>query len=92
MIRVRPSKAPVEILYFNDYSCTSCNRSKPWVDGLRRTYGDLVRIVAIPYPVTPEGPLVAQAAWAAHAQGAFWKLHDRLLSTRDPRAKIGAKE
>ena len=76
-----PSKAPVEILYFNDVGCASCSRGKTLVDGLRRTYGDLVRIVAIPLPASRDGWLFAQAAWAAHAQGAFWKLHDRLLST-----------
>jgi RNA polymerase sigma factor (sigma-70 family) len=85
-----PAGAPVEILYFNDYDCGWCRRGKTLLDGLRQTYGKHIRVVARPLPMeaerSPNGGLVAEAAWAAHAQGKFWELHDKLFSpasTRD---------
>ena len=80
-----PAGAPAEILYFNDYSCPWCGRGKELVDGLHRSYGKLVRIVARPVPapaVSPDGQLAAEAAWAAHAQGKFWEMHYCLLGSR----------
>jgi hypothetical protein len=87
--RLGPSKAPVEILYLNDYDLIGAERGKVIVDGLRRTYRDLVEIVALPVPSTPprepNGPLVAEAAWAAHEQGKFWQMHDKLFTLHAPR-------
>jgi hypothetical protein len=80
-----PAKAPVEVLYFNDYDCMGCGRGKPMVDGLRASYGSNLRLIARPVPVLQPQPngnsqLVAEAAWAAHAQGKFWEMHDKLFS------------
>ena len=81
-----PARAPVEVLYFNDYSCRGCGQGKVFVDGLRATYGKHLRIVARPIPASRKPPaghdphLVAQAAWAAHEQGKFWPMHDKFFS------------
>jgi RNA polymerase sigma factor (sigma-70 family) len=80
-----PAKAPVEVLYFNDYDCMGCGTGKPLVDGLKASYGQNVRLVARPVPLLSPQPggnsqLVAEAAWAAHAQGKFWQMHDKLFS------------
>ena len=86
-----PAKAPVEILYFNDYDCPWCARGKSLVEGLRQTYGQHIRVVARPVPMEPSasrnGVLVAEAAWTAHAQGKFWEMHDKLFSDSGPRER-----
>ena len=80
-----PAKAPAEVLYFNDYDCMGCGTGKSLVDGLKASYGQNVRLVARPVPMlSPQSggnsQLVAEAAWAAHAQGKFWQMHDKLFS------------
>jgi RNA polymerase sigma factor (sigma-70 family) len=78
-----PARAPVEVLYLNDYDCQGCGLGKVYVDGLRATYGQHVRIVARPLPLpgrSGNAQLVAEAAWAAHAQGKFWPMHDKLFA------------
>jgi RNA polymerase sigma factor (sigma-70 family) len=78
-------RAPVEVLYLNDYACQGCGKGKVLVDGLHRTYGQHLRIIARPVPLVARdrqssAMLVAEAAWAAHAQGKFWQMHDKLFS------------
>jgi RNA polymerase sigma factor (sigma-70 family) len=88
-----PAKAAVEVLYFNDYDCMGCGRGKPLVDGLKATYGKNLRLIARPVPgrQQPGGgqannsELVAEAAWAAHAQGKFWEMHDKLFAEQADR-------
>jgi protein-disulfide isomerase len=78
-----PARAPVEVVYVNDYNCDGCGVAKPLADGLRTAYHAHVRLVARPVPVCGDvgnGLLVAEAAWAAHAQGKFWPMHDKLFS------------
>jgi RNA polymerase sigma factor (sigma-70 family) len=78
-----PASAPVEVLYLVDLGCPMCGRGTSIVGGLHQSYGDAVRIVAIPVPQDPDGSpgtTFAEAAWAANAQGKFWPLHDRLFA------------
>jgi RNA polymerase sigma factor (sigma-70 family) len=83
-----PARAPVELVYLNDYDCEGCGRGKTLIDGVRRAYGDTVRVVARPVPIpnNGNGALVAEAAWAAHAQGKFWPMYEKIFgqqATRD---------
>jgi RNA polymerase sigma factor (sigma-70 family) len=87
-----PARAPVEVLYFNDYDCVGCGRGKSLVDGLRAAYGKNLRLIARPVPLLQPQPngnsqLVAEAAWAAHAQGKFWEMHDKLFSDNAQRSR-----
>jgi RNA polymerase sigma factor (sigma-70 family) len=74
-------KAPVEVLYFTSLTCGDCQRAAQVMQGLLATYGPYVRLYAKVRPVTKQGdpgPLVAEAAMAAHAAGKFWPFHDSL--------------
>ncbi len=83
-----PADAAVTVHYVNDFECASCPTGKVIVDGLRHSYGDLVRIVAktVPFATSPNGQIAAEAAHAAHAQGKFWQMHDRMFE--EPRTSL----
>jgi hypothetical protein len=88
------ANAPVTVVYLNDYDAMGGARGKVIVDGLRKAYGDGVRIVARPSPSSrsQNGQVVAEAAWAAHAQGRFWPFHDKLLTVEAPRDRAGLEK
>src|SRR6185436_9399179 len=74
-------KAPVEVLYFTSLTCGDCQRAAQVMHGLLDTYGPFIRLYAKVRPFTKKGepgPLVAEAAMAAHAAGKFWPFHDGL--------------
>ena len=70
-------QSPVEVLYFTPLAKQQARQT---LEGLLRTYGAFVRVVAkvMPYPVDSGGSptLLAEAALFAHAQGKFWLFHD----------------
>jgi Na+/H+ antiporter NhaA len=79
-----PVDALVTIVEYGDFECPSCGRAEA---ALRAGPLDAdVRLVwrHLPIPeVHPHATLAAQAAEAAALQGAFWPLHDLLLSHQD---------
>ncbi len=80
-----PSDAPVTLVVFSDFQCPFCGRLADSVRELKVRYGDLLRIVFKQYPLPfhQEAMPMAQASLAAHAQGKFWPMHDRLFSRED---------
>ena len=72
------SAAPVTIVEFADFECTYCVWAAAWVDSIRQEWPHGVRIVYEQFPAQTGGTaeLASEAAYAAHAQGAFWKMHD----------------
>jgi len=65
--------------------CPYCGQAEPIVRQLLAQFGD-VRYVWRHLPLTdvhPHAQLAAEAAEAAHAQGAFWAMHDILLNRQD---------
>jgi Na+/H+ antiporter NhaA len=80
-----PMVAPVTVVEYGDFECPYCGRAEPVVRELLREYGD-VRYVWRHLPlndVHPRAQLAAEAAEAAHDQGAFWEMHDLLLTHQD---------
>ena len=70
---------------YGDFECPYCGRAEPIVRQLLAQFGD-VRYVWRHLPLTdvhPHAQLAAEAAEAAHAQGAFWAMHDILLNRQD---------
>ena len=79
-----PLDAPITVIEFGDFQCPHCGRAEPVVRSLL-TDTD-VRYVwrHLPLPdVHPQAQLAAEAAEAAGTQGAFWEMHDLLLSHQD---------
>jgi protein-disulfide isomerase len=78
--------APVTLVEYGDFECPYCGQAEGVLRELLRDAGDDVRYVWRHLPladVHPSAELAAQAAEAAAAQGAFWKMHDVLLEHQD---------
>jgi Na+/H+ antiporter NhaA len=77
-----PSDARVTLVEYGDFECPYCGQAEPAVRELLAGYGD-VRYVwrHLPLPdVHPNATKAALAAEAAAKQGAFWPMHDLLLT------------
>jgi len=79
-----PADAPVTLEMFGNYECLHCRRAYPEVVALVDAAGaDRVRFVYhhhAPPADFPHAELAAEAAEAAAAQGAFWPMHDLLMT------------
>src|SRR5580765_2036012 len=77
-----PATAPVTLVEYGDFECSSCRKAWPMVKELQRRLGKNLRFVFRNFPLTklhPNAEHAAEAAEAASAQGAFWQMHDRLF-------------
>lgn len=90
------AQAPVQIVEFLDFECSGCARLQPTVETIRAktqkggAWEGKVRYVARMKPLASmheHATLAAQAALAAHAQGAFWAYHDLLFSNQTDLSK-----
>jgi protein-disulfide isomerase len=82
-VRGRPD-APVTVVEYGDFECPYCAAARPV---LHRLVSDgAVRLVFRHFPladVHPYALTAALAAEAAAASGAFWEMHDLLLTHQD---------
>ena len=75
----QPSKgnanAPVTIVEFTDYECSTCQQSQPVLDRLAGEYTGKVRLVVRDYPLMQHKNAfkAAEAAEAARDQGKYWE-------------------
>ncbi|GAA4588743.1 Na+/H+ antiporter NhaA [Planotetraspora phitsanulokensis] len=77
-----PEDAHVTLVEYGDFECPYCGLAEPVVREILADFGD-VRYVWRHLPlrdVHPSAQLAAEAAEAAAEQGAFWEMHDLLLS------------
>ena len=79
-----PKDAKVVIVEFSDFQCPYCSRAANAVHELKKKYGDKVYFVFRQFPLSfhQNAHLSAQAALAAHAQGKFWELHDKMFENQ----------
>jgi Na+/H+ antiporter NhaA len=80
-----PHESLVTLLEYGDLECPYCGQAEPIVRELLADFGD-VRYVWRHLPLTdvhPHAQLAAEATEAAAAQGAFWPMHDLLLTHQD---------
>ena len=79
-----PDDAVVTIVEFSDFQCPFCNRVTPTLAKIRDTYGDKVRIAFkhMPLSIHPQAPQAHAASEAAHRQGKFWEMHDRIFQNQ----------
>jgi Na+/H+ antiporter NhaA len=78
--------APVTLVEYGDYECPYCGQAEVAVRELLNEFGDELRYVWRHLPlndVHPNAQMAAEAAEAAAAQGAFWRMHDKLLAAQD---------
>jgi len=76
--------AIVTIVEWSDFQCPFCNRVAPTLAQIEKEYGDSVRIVFkhMPLSIHAQAPLAHAAAEAAHRQGKFWQMHDRIFENQ----------
>jgi protein-disulfide isomerase len=75
--------APVTLEMFGNYECLHCRRLWPAIASMLAERADEVRLVYRHFAHDgdfPHAELAAEAAEAAGAQGAFWEMHDRLMT------------
>jgi len=76
--------AKVTIVEWSDFQCPFCNRVGPTLQQIEQEYGDSVRIVFkhLPLDIHPDAKAAHAAAEAAHRQGKFWAMHDRIFANQ----------
>jgi protein-disulfide isomerase len=79
-----PADAPITVLHYLDYQCPVCKRVGPTIDELIAAYPKEVRVVFKMRPLSshPQGMISAEAALAAHAQGKFFQMHEKLYENQ----------
>ena len=77
-----PEGAKVTLVEFSDFQCPFCSRAANVVTQVKKKYGDKVRFVFRQFPLSfhQNAQVAAEAALAAHAQGKFWELHDKMFA------------
>jgi protein-disulfide isomerase len=82
-----PADALVTIVEFSDFRCGYCRKARAMMAELDDRYPGQLRLVYKHFTVIdPNGESMraAEAAEAAHAQGQFWAMHDRLFTHAGP--------
>jgi protein-disulfide isomerase len=76
-----PESAKVTIVEISDFQCPFCKRVKPTLTQLLADYGDDVRLVYkhLPLDFHTQAPAAHAAAEAAHRQGKFWEMYDKIF-------------
>jgi protein-disulfide isomerase len=81
-----PIDAPITLLEYGDYECPHCAAAHPIVLQLQEDVGERLCFAYRHYPLVAihaYAVRAAEAVEAAGAQGKFWQMHDRLMTTRE---------
>jgi protein-disulfide isomerase len=76
--------AEVVLVEFSDFQCPYCARVAPTLEKIEAEYGDRLQVVFkhLPLRMHPKSPAAHAAAEAAHRQGKFWEMHDRIFGNQ----------
>jgi len=76
-----PKEAPVTIVEFSDFQCPFCHELQATLDQLLKAFPKDVNLVYKQFPLNIHqyARQAAVASMAAHQQGKFWQLHDRMF-------------
>ena len=80
---IRGSKsAKITVVEWADFQCPFCVRVNPTLEKVAKEYGDKVRFSFkhLPLSMHSKARAAHQAAEAAHRQGKFWEMHDRIFA------------
>lgn len=75
--------APVVLVEYANYQCTSCGQASVIVKEIQRQLGEQLCFVFRNFPLTQmhaHAQYAAEAAEVAAAQGKFWEMHDTLFA------------
>lgn len=81
-----PKTARLTIVEFSDFQCPYCRQGADALTAIAKAYPNDVRVVFKQFPLEShsQAAIAAEASLAAHAQGKFWPMHDRIFA--NPRA------
>ncbi|BDC49105.1 hypothetical protein F183_A14210 [Bryobacterales bacterium F-183] len=81
-----PATARLTIVEFSDFQCPFCKGGADALNAIVKAYPKDVRVVFKQFPLEShsQAEIAAEASLAAHAQGKFWEMHDRIFA--NPRA------
>jgi protein-disulfide isomerase len=79
-----PADARLTVVLFSDFQCPFCAKVEPSLAELEKAFPGKIRIVwkHQPLPMHPNALPAALAAEAAHEQGKFWPMHDKLFASQ----------
>jgi protein-disulfide isomerase len=79
-----PESAKVTIVEFADFQCPFCTRVNSTLTQIREQYPKDVKLVFkhLPLRIHPQAPGAHAAAEAAHRQGKFWEMHDKIFGNQ----------
>ena len=79
-----PENAPVTIIEFSDFQCPFCRRVSPTLAQIEAEYGERVRVAFkhMPLSMHAQAPQAHAASEAAHRQGKFWEMHDKIFENQ----------
>lgn len=74
----------VTIVEYSDFQCPYCSRLAETLHEVVGEYDKDVKLVfkQFPLPMHPQAEPAARAALAAHMQGKFWPLHDKMFANQ----------
>ncbi len=74
--------AKVTVVEWADFQCPFCVRVNPTLEKIAEEYGDKVRFgfKHLPLSMHSKARAAHQASEAAHRQGKFWEMHDRIFA------------
>jgi protein-disulfide isomerase len=77
-----PANAKVTIVEFSDFQCPYCAKAAVEAAQLVQRFPKDVKLVFKQFPLEEhsQAALAAEASLAAHAQGKFWPLHDKMYA------------
>ncbi len=77
-----PANAKITLVEFSDFQCPFCSVAVAKLNAVLQAYPNDVRLVFKQFPLDSHSAarFAAAAALAAHAQGKFWPLHDRMYA------------
>ena len=77
---IGPESARITIVEFSDFQCPYCAAAVVQAKIILEKYPKDVRLIFKQFPLDDHSQafLAAEAAVAAHAQGKFWEMHDKL--------------
>ena len=78
-------KEKVELVVFEDFECPFCAKHAPNLKIFQNRFPDKVRLVFKHFPLNsihPNAQLASEAALAAHAEGKFWEMHDKMYANQ----------
>lgn len=84
--RMGSEDAPLTLVEYGDYECSSCRKAHPIVKSVQNQLGDQLQFVFRNFPLKkahPHAMHAAQVAEAAAEQGKFWEMHDMLYEHQD---------